>query len=327
MSSDKDGNNLMKELQEVFSFIPDFKFEYEEFDYEKYKTDRSDEFDFCYRCPRTNGIVSVEDRIDFLENSSMITFNDINPSLESKENFIDKRNYLYLPLQDRNSYHDPFDLILEELEAIFKEGAILAKNNSQYQRRIRSNSNKEEWISLIGASLGELSFEFERGTPVFLVISRECNPIKSISVPNLFVYDQIKDKPTKNIYSCFRSSRFDYQVKEKIDLSMVKAIGISDVEIKRYAYIIHKAFVSEYEDEVIIEGIAQDIKAKYLNSLLELMNKYGFSLPIVDVSTGEPIIIEPEMLLEETPIEFIDKHPYRQRKYIRKKVLEILERK
>ena len=150
-----------------------------------------------------------------------------------------------------------------------------------------------------------------------------CGPVVAAAVilPKHGCIEGVND--SKKISEKKREKLYDDIMKGAIAVG----IGISDVEIKRYAYIIYKAFVSEYEDEVIIEGIAQDIKAKYLNSLLELMNKYGFSLPIVDVSTGEPIIIEPEMLLEETPIEFIDKHPYRQRKYIRKKVLEILERK
>lgn len=303
----------------------EFKFEDERidaYDEDAYKTDHSDEFSFCRRCPRQYGVIPVDDRIKFLESSSMLTIKDINSSLDD-----DKKNYLYLPINDENSCYDPLETILRKLELIFNDEVILANDTSRFKVTIPSNRKKGEYIPVIGAPLGQLPDEIEKSSPVFLIISPNCNAIKSISIPNMFVWDQIKGNPTKNIYSFGNYSKYDYQIREKIDLSMIMAIGIADSQIKRYSRNYSQWDGTGYStDEVIVSGLTQDRKARYLSSILELMSEYGIELPIIDVVTGKPITIDPEKFVEESVEAYIDKRKvnciyYCHSDFVRKKVL------
>lgn len=111
---------------------------------------------------------------------------------------------------------------------------------------------------------------------ISLVISPKCNAIKTIYVP-YEEWVEIKKLNPKNRYSYAHD---EYQVKEKITLDMIKAIGLP----KKYLTIKHQ----------------EHLIASYINDILELMSKYNIELPIVDTSNHNRSIVNNETILQNS---------------------------
>lgn len=188
-----------------------------------------------------------------LDKQNSQTFLDINPDAIDRENLRFIYNFLYHGIRFQNH--------LEKLESIFKDKAILAGNYQKNYFSYSDNCNEGEYISLL-ATDGYYDLEYETFIMpnITLVISPDCNAIKTLYLP-YHEWEQVKGKNTKNRYSYAHN---EYQVKQSISLSMIKAIGIP----ARYLRTINK------EEQIDI----------YLKDILELMNKYNITLPIVDNS-------------------------------------------
>ena len=217
----------------------------------------------------TNRFKNFEEKLKYLENMPPQTFLDIYDQTYDFENLRYIHNFLYHGIRFQNH--------LEKLESIFKDRAILAGNYQNQHSHYYDNCNEGEYISLLSTD-GHYNLEYETFIlpNITLVISPNCNPIKTIYLP-YHEWIQIKGKKTKNRYSYANN---EYQIKQKIPLTMIKAIGIP----VRYLRSINK-------DELI------DI---YIQDILELMNKYNIYLPLVDTSAyNAPIITKNTNILQK----------------------------
>lgn len=212
---------------------------------------------------------NFEEKLKYLEEQSHQTFLDIHDEMYGFENLRYIHKFLYHGIRLQNH--------LEKLESIFKEQAILAGNYQPQYSPYYDNCNEGEYISLLSTD-GHYSLEYENFIlpNITLVISPNCNPIKTIYLP-YHEWIQLKDKKTKNRYSYAKD---EYQVNQRIPLTMIKAIGIP----VRYLRSINK--------EELIDTYIQDI--------LELMDKYDISLPLVDTSAyNAPVIIKNTNILQK----------------------------
>lgn len=152
---------------------------------------------------------------------------------------------------------------LEILESIFKDKAIIAGNyqENNSHSNYSDNCNEGEYVSLLAIN-NDYNIEYETFIKPYitLIVSKDCNAIKTIYVP-YYKWEEMKKKNTSNRYSYANN---EYHVKKMIPLSYVKAIGVP----ARYLRTMGK--------EELIEI--------YLNEIIELMNKYNINLPIVDTS-------------------------------------------
>lgn len=216
---------------------------------------------------------SFEQKIAILDQQPPQTFLDINPNLYNSENLRYIFNFLYHGIRFQNH--------LEKLESIFQDQALLA---SHYQRIPHSsysdNCNEGEYISLLSTD-GHYDIEYETFIlpNISLIISPECNAIKTIYLP-YEEWEQVKGKNTKNRYSYAFN---EYQSKQMIPISMIKAIG----------------FPARY-----LRGIGKEDKIEqYLQDILALMNKYNISLPIVDTSAyNNPLVLPPNHPLTKSRV-------------------------
>lgn len=200
---------------------------------------------------------NFETKFEKLESQSPKMFTEVN---SNNNTFF---NYLYHGIRFQNH--------LEKLESIFYDRAILAGNYQRNYYSYSDNCNEGEYISLISAIDGyNLIYKTFIMENISLVISTECNAIKTIYLP----YDEwelISKRKTKNRYSYAYG---EYQVKQIIPIEMVKAIGLP----AKYLKLIKKEHLIEI----------------YQNDILHLMNKYSIYLPIVDTSDYNKILVVPE---------------------------------
>jgi len=192
-------------------------------------------------------------KLAILDSQTPKTFLDLNPELYNSNNLRYIYNFLYHGIRFQNH--------LEKLESIFQAKAILAGNYQKNYSPYSDNCNEGEYISLLSTD-GYYNIEYETFIipNITLIVSPECNAIKTIYLP-YNEWEQIKGKNTKNRYSYANN---EYQVKQIVPLSLVKAIGLP----ARYLRTIGK------EEQIEI----------YLQDILQLMNKYNINLPIIDTS-------------------------------------------
>jgi len=192
-------------------------------------------------------------KLAILDSQTPKTFLDLNPELYNSNNLRYIYNFLYHGIRFQNH--------LEKLESIFQAKAILAGNYQKNYSPYSDNCNEGEYISLLSTD-GYYDIEYETFIipNITLIVSPECNAIKTIYLP-YNEWEQIKGKNTKNRYSYANN---EYQVKQIVPLSLVKAIGLP----ARYLRTIGK------EEQIEI----------YLQDILQLMNKYNINLPIIDTS-------------------------------------------
>lgn len=212
----------------------------------------------------------IEEKFKKLESKRNETFKELNPYISENPDLLEYDSFLYHGIR--------FQTHLEKLEQIFASGAILAGNYHENYYAYDDNCNDGEYISLLSLdSYHDLEYRTFIMPNISLVISGECNPVKTIYVP-FEEWEEFKKMNPKNRYSYARG---EYQVKEKITLDMIKAIGLP----KRYLTIMCQ--------EHLIEP--------YINDILELMSKYNIELPIVDTSNHNRPIINNENTLVPSP--------------------------
>lgn len=194
---------------------------------------------------------SFEEKLEELEKHPIEIFT---PLTKNIEDLLVIENFLYHGIRFQNH--------LEKLESIFKNKAILAGNYQEnFFYSYDDNCNNWEYISLAASNNEyDLVYKIFILENISLVISSECNAIKTIYLP----YEEwikIGNRTTKNRYSYATN---EYQVKQEIPLSLVKAIGIPT----RYLNQTNKSHLIDI----------------YLSDILELMKKYNIDLPIVDTT-------------------------------------------
>ena len=180
-------------------------------------------------------------------------------------------NFLYHGIRFQNH--------LEKLESIFQDKAILAGNYQKNYSSYSDNCNEGEYISLLSTD-GHYDLEYETFIMpnITLVVSPECGAIKTIYLPYK-EWGKVKKKNQSQRYSYAHN---EYQVKQIIPLSMVKAIGIPIRYLK-----------TTNQEELI---------NTYLNDIQELMDKYNITLPLVDTSAYNIPITLPENYITKKKI-------------------------
>ena len=165
--------------------------------------------------------LSLEEKFQKLESSKMETFFDIHYYNRLKED-----NPIYLI--DHFLYHGiRFGNQLDVLESILQEQAILAGKYVKdcWWSDNDENCNEGEYVSLIDVdgeySLGYKTFVLPN---ISFVISPYCNAVKTIYLSYDEYIELKKMYPkTNNRYSYEIN---EYQVKDKVDIDYIKAIGI-----------------------------------------------------------------------------------------------------
>lgn len=206
-----------------------------------------------------------EKKLQQLEQQPSQTFQELNYRyIDDFENTNIVYNFLYHGIR--------FQKHLEKLESIFQDRAILAgKYQKKYYDFYDDNCNEGEYISVMSIENGyELEYKTFIMPNISLVISPECNAIKTIYIP-YEEWQQLNGRPTKNRYSY---AKREYHVKQMIPLCFIKAIGVPDKYLR----------LTNQEEK--IEG--------YLHDIVELMEKYNINLPIIDTSDYNRPLVIPE---------------------------------
>ena len=192
-----------------------------------------------------------------LEKEDMYLSRDIVPIVE--ENY---HPYCFL-------YHGiRFQKHLEKLESIFEDKKILAGKYTKNSFSYSDNCNKGEYVSLTTYDDNSQGFEIFILENISLLVSPKCDAYLTKYV-NYNIWNQIKDKKTKNLYSYMQE---EFMCKEFIDLSLVKAVGVPYTY-----YTLNKG--KEYADNI-------------LNDVKNLIDKYEFSIDIVDTSDYNKLLFE-----------------------------------
>lgn len=160
-----------------------------------------------------------------------------------------------------------FDDSLSKLENIFKCKKILAGKYIPTQLKYEDNVNKGEYVSLLPYDEDGIEYNLFIETNVSLLVSPLIEAYLSKYV-SYNVWDKIKDKKTKNLYSYMRN---EYLCKDQIDFKFIEAIGVP-----------YKYYLSSNGK------VYADNKIK---AVQELMKKYQINLPIVDTSNENKILI------------------------------------
>ncbi len=192
--------------------------------------------------------------------------NNNSKDLESYENFLYhgiKGSNIYLP--------KPFD----RLKSIFNDGVILANKHQKNPVEGGNICNGESFISLTSLRK-DMNSPYNYTYNIFIkpnisfVIKSEVDAIKTIwTSEDIVEYAKEKEKNQiiKNRYSTLS---YEYQVKDKIPLSMVAALGFP---YKFYSY---------YNSSERVN--------KLLNELTDLILEYQLNYPIVDTSNYNKIL-------------------------------------
>ena len=138
------------------------------------------------------------------------------------------------------------------------------KNSFSYS----DNCNKGEYVSLTTYDDNSQGFQIFILENISLLVSPKCDAYLTKYV-NYNIWTQIKDKKTKNLYSYMQE---EFMCKEFIDLSLVKAVGVPYMY-----YTLTKG--KEHADNI-------------LNDVKNLIDKYEFSIDIVDTSDYNKLLSE-----------------------------------
>lgn len=205
---------------------------------------------------------NLKNKIDQIECTPVVTFSDVYPNSKDNKDLTAMENYLYHGVR--------FDNKLCKLENIFKTRKIVCGNNSPYYSNYGDNCNDGEYVSLVEYSKNAKStFDTFIIRTVSLIISPGVNAIKTEYLP-FNEWDLISDK-TSLLKHRYSYAKGEYQVKDFIPIEDVMAIGIP------------KALM-------VYEG-----GGRYADYLLErvqeLFLEYDISLPIVDTSNSNKLLV------------------------------------
>ena len=215
--------------------------------------------------PKNNYQSKIEEKFKKLESKRNETFKELNPYIGENPDLLEYDSFLYHGIR--------FQQHLEKLEQIFASKAILAGNYQEYYDTYDDNCNDGEYISLLALdSYHDLEYQTFIMPNISLVISHECNPLKTIYLP-YEEWTEIKKMNPKNRYSYAYG---EYQVHKEIPLDMIKAIGLP------------QTYLTLIGEKHLIETFKNDI--------LELMYKYDINLPVVDTSNYNRQIYTPEKI-------------------------------
>lgn len=162
-----------------------------------------------------------------------------------------------------------FQKYLEKLESIFKDKKILASKYIPDCFNYDDNCNKGEYVSLTSYS-DTSGFNIFIVENISLLISPKCKAHLTKYI-NYETWEQIKKKETKNLYSYMMD---EYMCKDYVPLDLVRAVGVP-----HNYYTLTKGI--EYADNILT-----DVK--------ELIDKYNINIGIVDTSSFNKVLIEPE---------------------------------
>ena len=162
-----------------------------------------------------------------------------------------------------------FQNYLEKLESIFKDKKILAGKYLPDVFSYSENCNKGEYVSLLSYH-NKQAFDVFIKENISLLVSPKCEAYLSKYVDyNTWV--EIQNNETKNLYSYMEQ---EYMCKDFVSLDLVRAIGVP------YNYYTLTKGI-EYADTIL-----EDVK--------NLIDKYNLNIGIVDTSSFNKILIEPE---------------------------------
>ena len=162
-----------------------------------------------------------------------------------------------------------FQNYLEKLESIFKDKKILAGKYLPDVFSYSENCNKGEYVSLLSYH-NKQAFDVFIKENISLLVSPKCEAYLSKYVDyNTWV--EIQNNETKNLYSYMEQ---EYMCKDFVSLDLVRAIGVP------YNYYTLTKGI-EYADTIL-----EDVK--------NLIDKYNLNIGIVDTSSCNKILIEPE---------------------------------
>lgn len=162
-----------------------------------------------------------------------------------------------------------FQNYLEKLESIFKDKKILAGKYLPDVFSYSENCNKGEYVSLLSYH-NKQAFDVFIKENISLLVSPKCKAYLSKYVDyNTWV--EIQNNETKNLYSYMEQ---EYMCKDFVSLDLVRAIGVP------YNYYTLTKGI-EYADTIL-----EDVK--------NLIDKYNLNIGIVDTSSCNKILIEPE---------------------------------
>lgn len=181
-------------------------------------------------------------------------------------------NFLYHGIKESNIYlSNPLD----RLESIFYDKMILA---NKYQKRPAEGSNicnGESYISLTSLrknmnSPYNYTYNIFVKPNISLVIRPEVDAIKAIWTSEDIVEYAKTIKDEKSVKNRYSTLSYEYQVKDKIPISMVIAVG--------FPY----KFYSCYNNTESVNSL--------LDELINLILKYEFNMSIVDTSNYNKIL-------------------------------------
>jgi len=200
------------------------------------------------------------------------TFKEIYPWVGDEVSVYSYESFLYHGIR--------FGDQLEVLESIFKLGGIIASkylDKYDYFLDVYENCNEGEYVSLLEQNVGyELEYDTFVKPNISLVVSPNCGAVKTFYLP----YDEyrrlkIEFLDARNRYSYARG---EYQVLERVPISMIRAIGVP----YHYLKIIGNMELGEH----------------YLEEVIRLMNLYGIDLPVVDTSYYNKELVQVKKLVK-----------------------------
>ncbi len=209
--------------------------------------------------------LSFEEKIIELEARKMITFQE-EYLMDEDVDFFDRECFLYHGLRYYDS-NKRFEEGMKKLEGILKEEHILAGKYLEGYYPSLDNCNELEYVSLASYS-DSIEFKIFVLENICLLIRPSSNAYQTIYVSyDMWEFMKKNQIELKNRYSYAHN---EYQVKDSIPLTDVKAIGIPLFNIQ------------------LSEGI--DIAKHYQQQVIDLLNQYDIDLPVVDTSCYNQVI-------------------------------------
>ena len=206
----------------------------------------------------------VEITVNQLEKEDMKTFFQLNPYL--------LRYASFLHLDICHLYHGiRFGNQMKTLENILNNGILAGKHIKDYNN-YSENCNNGEYVSLLD-KLSDNNLEYSTFIEpnISLVVSPLCEAYKTIYVPyDLWEQINLCYPNLKNRYSY---SFNEYQIKDRVPIELIEAIGLP------YQLLVN----NKNKDQVEI----------YKRQIIDMLNCYNISIPIVDTSNSNQFIYKP----------------------------------
>lgn len=200
---------------------------------------------------------------------------------------------------------------LSSLESIFKSGYILTNRSMKelgIKNRKRINFQGDDAISIcFHPDNQELYTSFFSSDNTLIDEGTAFNLFIKTGYPSIILNPSILDKLTIRHSDCFKRMSDEIQVEENIPLSFMDSIGVWN-RIENQIEIINKMNkgVNLNRDELYeimffkllcSNNINSKLKEFYIkiNSIKELLNEYGYNIPLVNSESGRNIPCYDEM--------------------------------